>query len=193
MNDDSDEKKKRIKPEEADLWRRMTGDVEPMPNKQDNPKEHDDEQESFSALLQADDKPSLQSPSQNAAESPQGKNPSGSEIDHRTFERLRRGQIQMEGRLDLHGFRQHEAKDKLEAFILSAHASGKRCVLVITGKGSRQGDDANWMDGPKGILKQKVPQWLTEPPLGGIVLNSCIAQPRHGGAGALYVYLRRRR
>ena len=106
------------------------------------------------------------------------------DIDHKTHKRLKRGQMQIEGRLDLHGMTQNQAYDALLSFIPRAYSAGKRCVLVITGKGNREGT---------GVLKQKTPQWLNSAPLEQYVLKLEDARPNHGGTGALYVLLRRKR
>ena len=117
-------------------------------------------------------------------------------LDRNSSEKLRRGKMAIEGRVDLHGFTRREAHRKLKTFIVSAQRSGKRCVLVITGKGSsvRQTEDADYMGGNrKGVLKEEVPRWLREPDLQPLVIDFRSAQPRHGGGGALYVLLRRAR
>ena len=114
-------------------------------------------------------------------------------IDARTNEKLRRGKFEIDATLDLHGMRQSEAKVELVRTLTRCYAAGKRCVLVITGKGHRQKESADWWDGKPGVLRQMVPQWLAEAPLSGIVLQSQAAQPKHGGGGAMYVLLRRKR
>jgi len=117
-------------------------------------------------------------------------------LDRNTSEKLRRGRMVIEGRVDLHGLTQKEAHPKLRSFLGSAHRNGKRCVLVITGKGSsiEKTDDAPFMaGGRKGVLREEVPKWLTAPDLRRLVLDYRVAQAKHGGAGALYVLLRRAR
>jgi len=106
-------------------------------------------------------------------------------LDKRTGERLKRGKLEVEGRLDMHGMSQARAYSALKRFLLDKQASGKRCVVVITGKGSR--------DGGMGVLKEAVPRWLNEPSLREHVLGFDYALPRHGGTGALYILLRRKR
>ncbi len=115
--------------------------------------------------------------------------PAAPQLDRRRFDKLRRGRLEPESRLDLHGLRADAAHAALNRFILSAHAGGLRLVLVITGKG-RAPDDAI---APQrhGILHHSVPHWLTAPPLAGRVLDVVSAHQRHGGGGAYYVYLRR--
>jgi len=106
-------------------------------------------------------------------------------LDRRSSERLRRGRMPIDGRLDLHGLTQLEASERLAEFIAGGETAGKRCLLVITGKGlARDGG---------GILREQVPRWLNQPPNRARVLAFDYAQPQHGGMGALYVLLRRRR
>ncbi len=106
-------------------------------------------------------------------------------VDRRQVERLRRGRLPIEARIDLHGMTQEAARRSLDAFIAAAASAGKRCVLVITGKGvGRSG---------VGVLRENTPRWLNLPPNRARVLAFDHAQPRDGGAGALYVLLRRPR
>ncbi len=112
-------------------------------------------------------------------------------MDRRRLDKLRRGRLQPEARIDLHGMTAARAHSALTGFIQTAHAQGRRLVLVITGKG-RAPDDAI---APQrhGILHHSVPHWLAAPPLVTRVLEVVPAHQRHGGAGAYYVYLRRLR
>jgi DNA-nicking Smr family endonuclease len=102
-------------------------------------------------------------------------------IDRANAERLKRGKRKIEARLDLHGMTQDEAHRTLLEFVRAARAAGKRCVLVITGRGNFGG----------GVLKAAVPRWLAETEFRPHILAIATAQPRDGGAGALYVMLRR--
>ncbi|MBK1667413.1 hypothetical protein CKO28_05135 [Rhodovibrio sodomensis] len=106
-------------------------------------------------------------------------------LDRRTADRLKRGRLEIEGRIDLHGMTRAAAQDALTGFIVAAADRGQRCVLVITGKGTFSG-------GP-GVLKQEVPKWLNMSPLRERIVAVNAAQPRHGGGGALYVLLKRKR
>ncbi len=114
------------------------------------------------------------------------------QMDRKEFQRMRRGKLTPEGRIDLHGKRLNSAHPALIRFILSAQASGKRLVLVITGKG-KAGPDDGPIPTPRGVLKHQVPQWLALPPLAQAVLQVAPAHISHGGEGAYYVYLRRAR
>ncbi len=112
-------------------------------------------------------------------------------MDARSFGRMKRGKLVPEGRIDLHGMTLGQAQPALVAFILSAHAAGKRLVLVITGKG-RVRDADSPIPTRNGVLRHQVPQWLAMSPIGQAVLQVAPAHLRHGGHGAYYVYLRRR-
>jgi DNA-nicking Smr family endonuclease len=117
-------------------------------------------------------------------------------LDRRSSEKLRKGRMTIDGRVDLHGLTQKEAHARLRSFLGSAHRQGKRCVLVITGKGSspEKSDDAPFMGGGRrGVLREEVPKWLALPDLRRLVLDTRTAQDKHGGSGALYVLLRRQR
>jgi len=107
-------------------------------------------------------------------------------VDKRTAQRMRRGQMRIEGRLDLHGLTQEEAHRAVTSFIAGSQASGRRCVLIVTGKGLKP-------DGRTGVLRANVPHWLNLPPNRARVLAFSYAAPKDGGEGALYVLLRRAR
>jgi len=116
--------------------------------------------------------------------------PSG--INGATAERLRRGLIEPDARIDLHGMTQQVAHRSLFAWLVTAHLRGHRLVLVITGKGNARSDEnAPWMMSAHGVLKQMVPRWLNEPELAALIASITPAHARHGGDGALYVYLRK--
>ena len=102
------------------------------------------------------------------------------DLDRRKGQRFKRGQLPIEGRLDLHGMTAAQAHKQLIQSIVFAADDGCRCVLVITGKGS-------------GVLNGHVPNWLKQPPLSFHVLALAEARPKDGGSGAFYVLLRRKR
>jgi DNA-nicking Smr family endonuclease len=106
-------------------------------------------------------------------------------FDRRTYERLRDGQIAIEGEIDLHGCTQEEAFSNVNEFIDGAWFEGRRCLLVITGKGTAR-------DGG-GVLRSAVPGWITEGRHSDRLIGIGPAAPHHGGDGALYVLLRRAR
>ncbi len=111
-------------------------------------------------------------------------------LDRRNLERLRRGKLPIEATIDLHGDTQAVAHRRLSAFLARAQAAGRRCVLVITGKG-RLGRSESGQE--PGVIRANLPRWLNEAPNRERVLAFAQAQPSHGGAGAFYVLLKRRR
>ena len=115
-------------------------------------------------------------------------------LDGNTAEKLRRGQSAPSARIDLHGMTEARAHRALHSFLARAQEGGLRLALVITGVGNPQGrDDAEWMRSPHGILKERVPRWLMESDFTVLTSGWAPAHRRHGGDGALYVYLRRKR
>lgn len=104
--------------------------------------------------------------------------------DRRTADRLKKGRLHIDARLDLHGYTEEQAHSHLLGFINAARASGARCVLIVTGKGRRD-------IGGTGKLKLAVPKWLNESGFRSSVLSVTYAQQRDGGDGALYVLLRK--
>lgn len=113
-------------------------------------------------------------------------------MDHGAFRKMQRGKLKPEGRIDLHGMTMSQAHPVLIRFILDAYDDGKRLVLVITGKGKDR-DTPDPIPIRRGILRHQVPGWLHAAPLGAVVLDIREAHQRHGGGGAYYVYLKKRR
>lgn len=111
-------------------------------------------------------------------------------MDHKTHRQMTRGKVEPEARIDLHGMTLAQAHGALTAFVMANHGRGRRLLLVITGKG-KPGPDDGPIPQRQGVLRHQVPVWLTQPPMGAVVLNITPAHLRHGGSGAYYVYLRR--
>jgi DNA-nicking Smr family endonuclease len=193
--------RRRLRPDEVELWRQIAATTErlhpdtprseetvarpkPKPQKQPKPRLPDFTigQAAAPGLPAHDLKPTLV---QSLRDAPVA-------MDNKAFTRMKRGKLSPEARIDLHGMTMDRAHPTLTAFILRAQASGKRLVLVITGKG-RDRDAGGPIPVPRGILKHQVPQWLSMPPLSQAVLQIAQAHVSHGGAGAYYVYLRRHR
>ena len=105
-------------------------------------------------------------------------------LEERTRRRLARGLTEIDGRIDLHGMRQERAYSALIGFLRHSQLRGSKLVLVITRKG-RESDDI------RGVLRHAVPAWLARPDFRNLVVGFEEAGRRHGGAGALYVRLRR--
>lgn len=185
-------RRRQATPEELRLWREVVRDAEPLPGR-----------------ASASDAPSDLAPAPPAAAVvPAAQVPAGAiaprvrtrvsrpalppldldgtpGVDRRTDDRLRRGRFEIEGRLDLHGMTQAQAHDALFGFVRRNWHEGRRVLLVITGKGS--GGEG------MGVLRAAVPRWLGESGMRAMVVAIHRAQPRHGGDGALYLLLKRKR
>lgn len=192
--------RRRLTPEEIELWRRVASRADrlhpeqstPAPRPMPKPKPARlpaPRLEPFDIGQAAPPKPAPHDLQPGLAER---LNKAGVQMDQKAFQRMKRGKLKPEARIDLHGMRMDQAHGVLIRFILSSQASGRRLVLVITGKGKPR-DEPGPIPTPRGVLKHQVPRWLSLPPLAQAVLQVTPAHQRHGGEGAYYVYLRRNR
>lgn len=110
-------------------------------------------------------------------------------LDQKTRSRLSRGMAEIDALIDLHGMTQAVAHRRLLRFLEDAQANGHRLVLVITGKGSTTDSGAF----ERGVLRRSVPDWLQSREFRSLVVGYDEAGRRHGGGGALYVRVRRKR
>jgi len=113
-------------------------------------------------------------------------------VDPAIRKKVGRGRIDIDGRIDLHGMTQAEARGALHRFIHARFMRGDRTVLVITGKGARTDNDYIAAMTERGVLRTMLPIWLSEPSLSPMVSGWSVAARGHGGEGAWYVRLRRR-
>ncbi len=130
-----------------------------------------------------------------SADAPVPRRPKGvqTNLDGHTSEKLKRGQLAPAARIDLHGMTEAAAHGALLSFLTGAQSRCVRLVLVITGIGNpKDQDSAEWMRARHGALKMMVPRWLNEREFAALVSGSGPAHRRHGGDGALYVYLRKK-
>jgi DNA-nicking Smr family endonuclease len=104
--------------------------------------------------------------------------------DRNLLRALRRGDFSIQGRLDLHGLTQVQAKEAFERFLADSRRAGRRCVLIVHGRGLHSKDEIP-------VLKQQMKVWLSQKSIGKQVLAFATARPNDGGAGAVYVLLRR--
>lgn len=172
--------KRPLKPDELKIWGVVVGTVHPLPGRATPVAP-------ATAEVAAADSPAHVLPAQTAAVQPRPPKPlrprQGIEpIEPNRRHRIVREREEIAARLDLHGYDQDRARAVLEAFLRRAWDDGYRAVLVITGKGV-QGD---------GVLRRRTPEWLAAPHLASMVAGVSEAHRRHGGAGALYVALKRR-
>jgi DNA-nicking Smr family endonuclease len=133
-----------------------------------------------------------------AADAPAKRAPTPGGLDGNTQDRLRKGQLDPDARIDLHGMTEDVAHDRLLAFLRNAQRGGARLALVITGKGAAPRDEHAPFDmeaerRARGVLKSMVPRWFSEPEFAQLIADTRTAHRKHGGSGAMYVYLRKRK
>jgi DNA-nicking Smr family endonuclease len=167
--------KRPLRPDELKVWSVVAGTVHPLPGRISPVPPP-------TAQAAAADIAALIPPPKPAASKPGRPRRGLDEIEPNRHHRIARERDPIAARLDLHGYDQARARAVLEAFLRRAWDEGFRAVLVITGKGV-QGD---------GILRRHTPEWLAAPHLSSMVAGVSEAHRRHGGAGALYVALKRK-
>ena len=168
--------KRELTGEEKKLWRRVAASVRP---RRALPAEPDESEPPAPAARRTAKPPPAASPiprrkSGKTAPPPQ---------DRAGEKRVRRGQLEIGGSLDLHGHTQDSGRAALGRFLRAAQARGASTVVVITGVGR----------GGEGVLKRRFPEWLAEAELRPLVSGFAQAHRAHGGAGAFYVFIKRRR
>lgn len=187
---------RRVRDEEAALWQRVARDVTPLPqpaSRLEDGGAQDDPPPPAQATKAAKPAKARARAARKPAPAPDRRPPplpdldpvAPAGLDKRTARRLKRGQLPVEARLDLHGKTQDEAHAALRHFIRESRMARRRCVQVITGKGSVAG-------GEGGVLRRMAPRWLNEPGLRHHVIAITNAPENSGGSGALYVLLRSR-
>ncbi len=188
--------RRRLRPEEKELWQKVTHTTTPLPQalrraaepqkptvRRKPEPEPMDLPTAFGIGTKAGTPRSLIS-------TPQVAPRSKPIMDSKTHGKMKRGKLAPEARIDLHGMTLDEAHTELTRFMLTSYSRGLRLVLVITGKGQRD-DPHDPMPRQRGVLKRQVPMWLKMAPLNTAVMDVAEAHIRHGGGGAYYVYLRR--
>lgn len=185
-----------MSPEDRELWGRVVRTLTPL-----DPDRARTAQEEMAKVLETPEcvpksaaRPGKKTRTTTASKAPPAAKPPAPppmhRLEHRYRKQIVRGSKQIDARIDLHGLTQPHAHDRLRRFVHEAQARGHKVVLVITGKGG--GPENAYMD-ERGILRRMVPQWLAMPDLRHVVIGYEEAHTSHGGAGALYVRIRRRR
>jgi len=105
-------------------------------------------------------------------------------LDPRVVRRLRRGEFAVQGHVDLHGLLKDEAKSELETFLAKSRQQGRRCVLVVHGRGLHSKDQVP-------VLKDSLKRWMHTARFARHVLGFSSARPHDGGTGAIYVLLKK--
>lgn len=168
---------RRLTPDERRLWSRVARTVRLTPGRV-----IEDEEPEVSQPVSLP--PAIVQEAQRAGQAPRPavRRPSPPE-DLSGQRRIRRGQSEIDARIDLHGHTQDTAHREVVDFILRQAGLGARCVLVITGKG-RLGT---------GVLRSRLFDWIADPDLRPFIAGYATAHPRHGGSGAVYLFLRSKR
>ncbi|MFZ1814857.1 MAG: Smr/MutS family protein [Rhizobiaceae bacterium] len=192
-----DKRKKHLSQEDQALWEAVRKTVKPLRNtaappaslidpKTESPSSTSEmrieapaRSAKDSTKLTARALPSWQAPPQSRRPEPYPQ----AQLDDTMMRKLRKGALQVDDRIDLHGMFEYQAHQMLLSFLESSRHSGCRIVLVITGKGERTGS----------ILRNAVPRWLVEPVFRPLVSGYRVAAQIHGGEGALYIRLRRQK
>lgn len=178
------------------LWRKVTRDVRPIRKK---PPRAGDPGPVIGETAREETAPLRSRRAEAPAAAPPTKPRKGRTLPARQAgdpaldKKARRGRIEVERTLDLHGLREAGAKRQLLRFIEDAARDGCRCVLVITGKGKPVAAADPFAERPRGIIRKRFEEWIDEPPLRSVVTRASQAQPKDGGAGAFYVFLKARR
>lgn len=186
-------RRRALDPEERALWDHVVRSVKPLrpaPAPEPEPQPPAAQAEAPPAAPQERRAPRPSAKAGPAAPAP----PPLATLEPKARRRLSRG-AEVDARLDLHGLTQAAAHRRLRLFLIEAQASGHSVVLVITGKGDPDGLAGSGLafgEG-RGVLRRAVPLWLAEPELRTVVVGFEAAGRRHGGEGALYVRIRRRR
>lgn len=184
-------KKGALSPEDRDLWGKVARTLTPL----DADRAKDLEKQLAQAVEETAEKPVGKPKTSTAIKAPPATKPPKAplpllQLEHRYRRKVVRGVKAIDARIDLHGLTQHQAHERLRAFLYRAQTRRHQIVLVITGKGG--GETRAYMD-ERGVLRRMVPQWLAMPDMRSVVLGYEEAHPSHGGGGALYVRIRKRR
>ncbi len=201
-----------LSPADAELWARITRGVRPLresgevaarpssDRRETRARTGKDTRHPPPRAGQSSPRPA---PSSSTGQPPQPRPhraPPGGTLNRRERQRMARGKVEIEARMDLHGLGVEAAHTALRAFIIDSRRRGMRTVLVITGKGKApfarhtlHGQDYWHAPERAGKLRQLLPRWLAEAGIAEHVAGWQPAHPRHGGGGAFYIRLRRAR
>ena len=179
--------------EERDLWRRTTKAFKPLDESRlkrlDDPAPSPSKSDLMRQAAPVKSGAVMRDPTPAKRNTP---------VDRGSEKKVRRGRVEIEARIDLHGLTTRRARSDLLAFLKRARAGGMRQVLVITGKGA----GARALDRRKfepwnpeeralpGVLRRSFTQWMDDPAFSVLVSGYAESHRRHGGSGAFYVMLR---
>ena len=174
--------RKKLNPEDRQLWARVARSVTPMAGRRMSEDiDADLDFEKQMAEIAVRPVGAKMDPIRTPAAKPAGPRPAS--LERPTHRKISKGRVPIEATLDLHDLSQIEAHRFLLLFLQRAHADRLRHVLVITGKGTAPSS--------QGVLRRAVPMWLATAPFRPLVSGFHSAARHHGGEGALYIRLRR--
>jgi DNA-nicking Smr family endonuclease len=174
---------RRLGPDEAALWARVAASVRPLPGR---PRPL----AAAAPRVIADRPPEAPAPPKRSAMANRVAVEAAT-LDGGWERKVRSGRLAPDRTVDLHGYSRDRAHALLTRMIVEAAGSGARVLLVITGKGARDGGDAGDDGRPRGVIRASLRDWLHGPELRPYIAALRPAHPRHGGGGAWYVILRR--
>ena len=183
-------KKRNLSDDEKELWKEFSKSTEPLPHQ--NQKTAPGKKKRINSVNLKDQKKHYIGVKKTPAHFDKAPVSPVLNMDSKLHTKMRQGKIRPEAKLDLHGLNLSQAQPTLTKFVLDAHGKGLRLILIITGKG-KNSEDYDIIPTRKGILKANVPTWLAMEPLSSKILQITNAHVKHGGGGAFYVYLRKKR
>jgi DNA-nicking Smr family endonuclease len=177
---------RRLSPEERALWRKVVATVRPLAGAAAPDPEPQAEAETKATSAQPPARPPTARPSTRKAQP-------GTTLDSTWDRRLSRGLVTPDRIVDLHGHGLASAYATLDSRLEAAIAAGDRLVLLITGKPPTHHGHHAVRPAVRGAIRQAVGDWLAASRHAADIAAVRNAHPRHGGAGALYIVLRRKR
>lgn len=192
--------KRPLRPEEKQIWRKIAKSVRPLDDARVKALDEDKHVQPAPAAPKSatsrQQKRTKDRPSHHPHHPPPKHHHIPVPVDRSAEKRVRRGKLEIDARIDLHGLTQDQALSALTHFLRMAYGEGYRNVLVITGKGlkqrARESEPWDYPEEP-GVLRRKLPEWLGNPTMRQWVSGYSTSHVRHGGSGAFYVTLRTRR
>lgn len=207
----SHSRKRPLKEDERALWNHVTQDVAPLSSREGTFPEEQDSAEVFSetpispVISTSRRKKFVPHPEPfgqiltSPAPPPPSPAPSSRQIDRNLQKSFAKGELPVDGQIDLHGLTLDQAHKRFMAFLHNKIHTGARFLLVITGKGTSvsdpvfRGHHTEEHHERRGIIRRNLPHWCEDPSVKPFILQTLPAQPHHGGAGCTYILLRRKR
>ncbi len=191
-----DKKKPDLDRDDLDLWRQVTENLKPLPDKARNRNPADlPEKARAPTPNTAPLRPVKKTPISERAVPPEviPPPPKPAAMETRRIRKLARGITSFDAKIDLHGMTQKEAHARLMMFLREAKNRGNRNVLVVTGKGRAGAREPEPGREAPGVIRRNIRHWLNEPVFAELVAAWSPARQHHGGDGAIYIQVRRAR